>query len=218
MNSEASPLSRPWNVGRTLLGIAVGVAIGVAAIGAVQWLFPATTPAPAPRKEIRPDGPAVEHPAEGQSPVVSADDAERITDRDLAFSFELPDGFQPFPPESVLPGYRSCYSGEADEGSPAPVLLIKDLREPLPPKHVSETWVPPGKGITLQTFNWRGLTLDGMRVPEDANGAPYVTFNVRIPLRKRAIQMSFGDAGANEPALRQRVESTLATLQGETNW
>jgi hypothetical protein len=80
------------------------------------------------------------------------------------------------------------------------------------------TSVPPGKPVSIVTFNWLGLPVDGFRVVDKLGSGEYLSFNVQIPLRKQAIQLGFGGAVSSESELHALVDQLLPTLDGETNW
>ncbi len=160
----------------------------------------------------------IPHPPGGLREAVFNKGGPRAGDPELAFSFEFPPGFEPFPPEKPMAGYKFAYFKENKDEAPPAVILVKDLHAILLPRRFTADRLPTGKGMTLETFDWRGLPVDAARVPEEVDGTGYLTFNVRIPLKKGAIQIGFGDLASNEAALRQRVLHVLATLDGETNW
>ncbi len=160
----------------------------------------------------------VEHPLGGLHPAVHNPDAQRLSDADVDFSFELPEKFGPFPSEKRPPEYKYAYFKPTPAGISAPMLFVQVLGAVLPPRHLTREQVPPDKNLTLETFDWRGLSVDAVRASKKVGDGEYVTLTVRIPLKKGAIQISFGDLAENERALEQRVEKTLATLEGETNW
>ncbi len=160
----------------------------------------------------------VQRPAGGlRAPVFNAG-KERVGDPGLAFSFELPEGFEVLPQDAALARYKYSYFKPTENDKPTPVILVQDLKTVLLPRHMTADQLPKSKDVTLLSFDWRGLAVDAVRVPEKIGDVSYVTFNTRIPLKKGGIQIGFGDAEANEAALRTRVETTLATLDGETNW
>ena len=162
---------------------------------------------------------AAAHPATVLRPATHSANAEVVHDAGLDFTFDLPPGFHSLPEGSRLAGYAYQFT-KSDENTDGlgPVLLIKRRNEVLPPRHMTTTDLPKGKELSLTTFDWRGLEVDAVRVPEEAMGEPYLTFNVILPLKKGGVQFGFGDLAKNENALRERVIQTLATLDGETNW
>jgi len=191
--------------------IAVAIAVGCAIMLIAHTLQKS--------KSARAAEAAAVHSATALRPATHSANAEVVHDAGLDFTFDLPEGFHSLPEGSRLAGYAYQFtkSDENTEG-PGPVLLIKRRNEVLPPRHMTAADLPKGKELSLTTFDWRGLEVDAVRVPEEALGEPYLTFNVIIPLRKGGVQFGFGDLANNENVLRERVIQTLATLAGETNW
>jgi hypothetical protein len=149
------------------------------------------------------------------SPVKHSPAATRIEDKELGFSFDLPDGYEPF---LVKPeGYRHAFLRKVGN-EPNRVLLVKLLAGTLPRQRLKPEEMPAGRSVSITSFDWRGLQVDGLRVPEKLAGKDYLTFNVQIPLRRQAIQLMFGLPAESESEIRPLVEQVLSTLEGETNW
>jgi hypothetical protein len=99
------------------------------------------------------------------------------------------------------------------------VVLVKSLKGTIVPnEHLTSQYLPPGKNLTLTSFSWRGLDVDGVRVPEKIPSGDYVTLNVQIPLKRAAIQIGFGGPAASEASVRALAEQVLSTMDGEVNW
>ncbi len=150
-------------------------------------------------------------------PVTHADGAVRVTDSDIGFSFDLPDGYQAFAPSAKPPGYLQAFIKPHD-AKMSWVLLVKPLPGTLKNELLRAEELPAGRNASLHPFQWRGLQVDGVRVGEKIGDADYVTFNVQILLRKQAVELGFGGPADEEAHLRTLVEKVLATLDGQTNW
>lgn len=150
-------------------------------------------------------------------PATHADGAVRVTDSDIGFSFDLPDGYQAFAPSAKPPEYSQAFIKPQD-ASMAWVLLVKPMKGTLGSEPLRAEELPAGHNASLHPFSWRGLRIDSIRLGEKMEGADYVTFNVQIPLRKQAVQLGFGGPANEEVQLRALVEQVLSTLEGETNW
>jgi hypothetical protein len=148
-------------------------------------------------------------------PVKHSPAATRIEDKEVGFSFDLPDAYEPF---LVKPqGYRHAFLRKV-ENEPNRVLLVKLLAGTLPRQRLKPEEMPAGRSVSLTSFDWRGVQVDGLRLPEKLDEKDYLTFNVQIPLRRQAIQLMFGLPAESESEIRPIVEQVLSTLEGETNW
>jgi hypothetical protein len=150
-------------------------------------------------------------------PLVHSPSATRVQDAEMGFSFDLPEGYEPFPPAGKPQGYRHAFLRQV-ANEPNRVLLVNPLGGTLGRQRLKPEEIPPGRGVSLTAFNWRGVQVDAIRVPEKLDDTDYLTFNVQIPLRRQAIQLGIGGPAESEPQLRALVEQVLSTLDGETNW
>lgn len=151
------------------------------------------------------------------SQLVHSPSATRVQDVEIGFSFDLPEGYEPFPPTGKPQGYRHAFLRQV-ASEPNRVLLVKALGGTLTRQRLKPEEIPAGRGFSLTAFNWRGVQVDAIRVPEKLGDTDYLTLNVQIPLRKQAIQLGFGGPSESEPQLRTLVEHVLSTLDGETSW
>jgi len=159
---------------------------------------------------------AMAHPVELTS-LARNPGAERLQDAELGFALELPPGYRAMPAASLPKVYRYGYL-KPGVGEPNSVLMVKGLGGTLlPGEHLTVAQLPAGKNLTVVPFSWRGLAVDGIRVPEKADSGEYVTFNVQIPLKRQAIQISFGGPAASEALLKVRAGQVLSTLDGKIN-
>lgn len=143
--------------------------------------------------------------------------ADQVQDSEVGFSFDLPEGYESFPKESMPGGYSHAFLRQTP-GEINRLILISRLRGILPPQqHLSAADVPSATA-KLTRFNWRGIEVDGFRVPEKVQGMDYLTFNIQIPLRKQAIQIGIGGPMEAEEQLRKVAKQLLESLDGETNW
>jgi hypothetical protein len=100
-----------------------------------------------------------------------------------------------------------------------PTILVTRMRgvidrKPLDPND------PRAKsaGVTLVDEQWKGFDLQVLRVPEEDGGIRTVTFNVQIPLKGEAIQISIVGLAAREDETQNTLRFVLANLEGESNW
>lgn len=149
-------------------------------------------------------------------PVKHLPDAKRVEDVEMHFTFDLPEGFEPFPAAAKPAQYRHAFLRKIPNAL-GRVVLVQALDGPLPRLRTKPHEMPASIASTHTTFEWRGLEVDGFRVPESINGTKSVTFNVQIPLRQRAVQLGFGGPAEAEAELRTLAEQVLSTLEGENS-
>lgn len=152
-----------------------------------------------------------------RQPAVHAPSAERVEDAGKGFAFDLPEGYVPFDSATKPKEYSHAFLLQAPNEVNR-VLLVKPFSGVLGRERLRPEEIPAGKSLTLMSFNWRGLEIDGIRVPEKLGQEDYVTYNVQVPLVKGAIQLGFGGPLSAEPQMRKLVDQVLSSLDGETNW
>jgi len=143
--------------------------------------------------------------------------AHRVQDSTIGFSFDLPEGYESFAASAKPPGYSHAFVRQVPN-QPNRFLLVKPLGGTSGRERLNPQMLPSGGSLSLTSFDWRGLQVDGIRVPEKSGETAFITFNVQIPLRTQAIQLGIGGPAEQESELRALVEQTLSTLEGETNW
>jgi hypothetical protein len=148
------------------------------------------------------------------TPVVHIPDAVRVSDAALGFSFELPPDYSAFPADKKPAGYRYAYL-KMNSGKAASVVAVETLPGTISlSSHLTAKNLPAGKGWSLSIFSWRGLDVDGVRIPETTPAGSYVTIKVQIPLKQQAIQLAFGGPADDEANIRALAERVLSTLDG----
>jgi hypothetical protein len=151
------------------------------------------------------------------TPVVHLPEAVRISDSKLGFSFELPPEYTPLPADKKPASYRYAYWKQVPGNAPS-VVVVTTLNGTISPNdHLDPKSIPPGKAGSYTRFVWRGLEVDGFRVPETTPAGSYVTFQVQIPLKQQAIQIGFGGPGDDETTVRALAARVLSTLDGPLN-
>jgi hypothetical protein len=148
-------------------------------------------------------------------PAKHSPSAKRVEDAQMGFAFDLPEGFEPYP--GTKPAKYSHAFLQKSPPGPGRILLVTPLNRPFTSTRPKPWEVPASALSSMTTFNWRGLEVTGFRVSEKNNGKEFLTFNIEIPLRQRAIQLGFGGPAESEHELRSLAEQVLSTLEGETN-
>jgi hypothetical protein len=142
----------------------------------------------------------------------------RVEDAEWGYSFELPPEFQKLPAEKMPGGnYRLAYMKQNGD-QPAEVVIVEGLGGTiLPDQHITAKDLPD-KSYTLTPFIWRGLAVDGVRIPETMGAGEYVTYKAQIPIKKQSIQIGFGGPATEEAHIKAFAEQVLSTLDGPVNW
>jgi len=151
---------------------------------------------------------------------VSQSSAETVTDAKLGFTLELSPEFTPRPDlVGVTPDIVHAFQfGEGTEDELAVIMMIEKMGGRLGRERLTRQNMPPGFSGDLLVVKWREFDVNGLEVPEIANGIEAVTYNVQIPLKGEAVQVKlFGPADRKEE-LRSLLSRILNGLKGESNW
>ena len=135
----------------------------------------------------------------------------------LGYRFTLPDGFVAFPDGRVQRDVVDCWSELMPYSqNGALVLCVQRMRGTLARGRMRREDVPAS--AQLKTYKWKGFDIDGFRTDTAQGGTPVVILAVQVPLRGEAIQVILAgplDQGQRAEAI---MSSTIASLEGETNW
>jgi hypothetical protein len=149
---------------------------------------------------------------------------ERVTHPELGFQISIPDGFVRDPMRESSPFLKKksrdivfayVRPGEFRGGAPEAVLLVSRLRGVI---DQDSHFRPPKSEITVETEKWHGFDIEMARVPEQFGDKKFMNFNAQVPLTPEAIQVTFVAEVQREEELRSLLRTTLATLDGPTNW
>lgn len=145
---------------------------------------------------------------------------EIVTDEGRGFKLMLPDGFVPVPElVGVAPSIVHAFGREDPEtGDLRIVLMIEDLGGTIGRERITMDHLPTGFKGKLFTTQWKGFEVDGIEVPEEADGRKAIALNVQIPLKPTAIQVKLWAFEAHRPELDGLLATTLRGLEGESNW
>ena len=144
---------------------------------------------------------------------------EQVNDPALGLTMQLPTGFSPAPEimatdRTVLHAFRRA--GPPGEGQT--IVYITKLRSVIGRERLKASDMPAGANAKLLTTAWKGFEVDVIELHESLLGKDIITYNVQIPLKPNAIQLSVAGPAANSTELWAIVNSTLATLNGPSNW
>ena len=132
---------------------------------------------------------------------------------ELGYRFTVPEGFTAFP-EARQQDVVDCWSEPA--AASGLILCVQRLHGVLPREGLRQQDLPPS--ARLMHFPWKTFSIDGLRTDTTESGGPVVVFAAQVPLRKEAIQLIVTGPGDQAARAEAIMTSTLATLEGETNW
>jgi hypothetical protein len=126
----------------------------------------------------------------------------------LSFELTLPKGFAENP--GAVDG-DLAHVWMKDAGKPSyQVIAVQRLRGRIGqgcPKGA------PPKGLTLFTAEWKGNSVCGLRMEQEANGEKFVDLQFQVPLAREAIGLHVTGYAASEPEVRKRLDELLASLE-----
>ncbi len=148
------------------------------------------------------------------------DAADRIVNKELAFTLELPDGLETVDdlsayPDNVVHVFLTRKSG-TDE--PEFMVIIQRLSGLLPRTRIQREQFPADFQGRLFEVTWQDFKLVAGEVQESAGDERILTYNVPIPLKPAAINIKVIGPADRESALKELLSQTLAGLSGESSW
>lgn len=146
--------------------------------------------------------------------------AETINDTSLNFTLKLPPGFaahQAFIDLTPDLAHAFVY-GDPEDDQLDIVLFIRPMKGAIGRTPLDPSGLPPGSSVRLFSTRWGEFEVDAFEVPELIDGVEFITFNVQIPLRRRAIQVSLAGAADRRAELVAILPLVLNGLKGESNW
>ena len=139
------------------------------------------------------------------------------TNADLGYRFTLPDGFIGFPEGRSQRDVVDCWSELMPYSqNGALVLCVQRMRGTLARGRMKTADVPPS--AQLKTYKWKGFEIDGFRADTAQGGTAVVILAVQVPLRGEAIQLILAGPADQGQRAEAIMTSTIASLEGETNW
>ena len=139
------------------------------------------------------------------------------TNSELGYRFTLPDGFAPFPAGRTQADILDCWTEPvAAAASGALVMCVQRMHAVLPREAMTQEDLHGA--AQLVSYKWKGFDIQGLRTDTTQDGLQVSVFVAQVPLRKEAVQLVI--AGPRDQASRMAaiMTSTLASLEGETNW
>lgn len=146
---------------------------------------------------------------------------EQIVNADPKYTLQLPDGFVAIegfvsPPDANITHAYVYGQPSADE---IPIqLFVELLRGPISRERMRLQDFPAGFQGKLHEFDWQGLQIDGIEVPEEIEGIKLLTYNIQVPLQRRALQLRLFGPESRRDELQALAKEILLGLQGTSNW
>ena len=170
------------------------------------------------RSRQRSRGIALEVRPGGMVPVTSVAGAVRVSHPTLGFSFDVPAGFEEQELTQSSAKFWKLFARPAAPNELAEVFGIQPLGYKLPRNHLDIRHLPNSSNANLRRVSWRGVEIDTVRVSDAKAGKSYVTYNVQVPLKGEAIQLMLGAPREHEAELKTRIETLLASFDGQSDW
>lgn len=143
-----------------------------------------------------------------------------ISDRALGFTLRLPDGFRIHPAAADLAADvpHIYLQGDPTDDSADIVLGIAPMGGTISQRPVAAEDLPNDFHGTVLRDRWNGFYVDTFEVTQTVNEVALVEFNVQIPLRDGAVQLSLVGPENRRAELRLILAQILTNFVGETDW
>lgn len=147
-----------------------------------------------------------------QSPPMYPEGASRVEDKEIGFSFAIPDGYLAASKKASNEQYlfeRKLFT------EPKRTILIKKVNGEYPGGSSTTADLPAlldGHAVSTVTFNWRGHELSGSRSLDPNLAKPFVVFSAVIPLREQRILLEVSGSEESEAVIREVMDLVLGSL------
>lgn len=147
-----------------------------------------------------------------QSPPVYPDGATRAEDKEMGFSFAIPEGYlaaSEKPSDAQYLFERKLFT------EPKRTILIKKVSSDYPGGTGTTADLPAlleGHAVSTVTFNWRGRELSGARSLDPNLAKPFAVFSVVIPLHEQRVLLEVGGSVESEAVIREVMDQVLASV------
>ena len=144
---------------------------------------------------------------------------ETVIDRAQGFTLVLPDGFVRHPDLKDTSEIKHAFVlGDLNDDEFDIFLLIKAMKGAIGREQLPLTELPPGFKGRLFRMKWQGFEVDAFEVPEHLIDTATITYNVQIPLKRAAIQLSLFGPAERKEELERLLPRIVEGLEGESNW
>lgn len=157
----------------------------------------------------------------------------RVKDEKLGAAFSLPEGFEAGAPAAAAadgrPAARTFARGTLGADSFA-VLQVVPLAGTIGPGKLDRKLVEDAARAAVRgspaaitafdyrTARWKTFDLDLVVGRVSSDNRRFVTLTTQVPLVRQALQLSLMGPADEEPRLATEFQSTLTSLEGESNW
>ena len=145
---------------------------------------------------------------------------EELTDSGFGFRATIPDGYRTIPIGAEEPDFLYRFVEESPEAANTLVIQFQRMRGTIP---VGDRLAPDetvlgdqgnGISISLESFQWRGTTMDVFRtVSPLPDGSNMIMRGIQFPLAGEAIQLQVGGVESREQEARHLFESVAGSFQ-----
>src|SRR5262249_9675586 len=137
---------------------------------------------------------------------------------ELKFKAKLPDNLEDVSIRvAVHGGLISLGKWNQSRSGLVKMVSLQDLGGTIGREDLSKEKNEPGN-VTLEKTRWQTFDIDVVKVVETAGKVTNVTFNAQVPLKPRAIQVTVIGPAAEEPSLRQEMQTIVGSVEGQSNW
>jgi hypothetical protein len=147
-----------------------------------------------------------------QTPPVYPEGASRVEDKEIGFTFAVPEGYlaasQKAPDEQYL-FERKLFT------EPKRTILIKKVNGNYPGGTGTTADLPAlldGHAVSTVTFDWRGRELSGSRSLDPNLAKPFAVFSVVIPIREQRVLLEVSGSVESEAVIREVMDQVLASI------
>jgi hypothetical protein len=151
-----------------------------------------------------------------QSPPVYPEGASRVEDKEIGFSFAVPQEYLAASekgPDNLYLFERKLFT------EPKRTVLIRKVSGDYPQgtgAGADLSSLLDGRAVSTVTFDWRGRALKGSRSLDPNLSKPFAVFTVVIPLREQRVLLEVGGAVESEAVIREVMDQVLASLAEES--
>lgn len=135
----------------------------------------------------------------------------------LGFRATLPEGLDDLTQMMRIKSLVSRAKMDASTGTLVKLVSLQDLGGVIGREELSKQPGLPA-GVSFEKTAWKSFQLEASRIVEQSGGISMVTFNVQVPLKPHAIQVMVAGPATEEAALRQEMQTVVASIEGPSNW
>jgi hypothetical protein len=141
-----------------------------------------------------------------------------VRNSEVGFQFEVPEGFQVFPPNPSMPNMLHIALRPPKTGESIPRLIaVEQLPTKLPER--PSRWDLQrilGPGAVISTTQWNRRDIPWARADESVEGRPVVTFYAVMPLKTKSINIRAAGDPVFEAEIRDGMLKVISSFAGES--